>query len=77
MTNVAYENFQKLIIPLCHEDGERVGNEPVKNTDHPELEPQAEGCRQCAVDDGDTPGAPPSNMGSVNDRRTGMAKPSI
>lgn len=58
MSDVTYEDFEELVIALGHEDGERMGDKPVKNTDHPELEAQSEGRRQCAIDNGNTPGRP-------------------
>ena len=56
MADVADQNFEELVVPLGNEDGECVGNEPVQNTNHPELQSQTEGHRQSAVDNRDTPG---------------------
>lgn len=63
MSDVTDKNFRELIIPLGHEDGERVGNEPVENTDHPELQAQSEGRRQRPIDNGHASGRPAQQYG--------------
>ncbi len=63
MADVTDEDFQELVVALGHEDGERVSDQPVENTDHPELQAQTEGRRQSAVDNSDTPGCAAQQYG--------------
>lgn len=63
MADVTDEDFQELGIPLGHEDGERMGDKPIKNTNHPELKAQSESSRQCAIDNGNTPWRPAQQDG--------------